>query len=152
MHLHTVLERFEVELLQESSFGSFDFFVFGADLEILGDFDLTLDDLGGDAEGVEEVNLGGVQTSGTSGDGEIDGGKHTDSGFSGDFVGFDLALEVIDGGVGEDESDLLFHEGDKGIELGNLTAELLLKMLELILFDALSSHSDDFLDEGLNGK
>ena len=148
--LHTVLEGFEVELLEQSSLGSFDFFAFSADLEIFGDFNLTLDDLGGDAEGVEEVNLGGVQASGTSGDGEIDGGEGTDSGFSGDFVGFDLALEVIDGGVGEDEGDLLFHEGDESIELGNLTAKLLLKMLELFVLNALSSHSDDFLDEGLD--
>lgn len=96
MDLHTVLKGFEVKLLEQSSLGSFDFFALSGDLEVFGDFNLTLDDLGGDTEGVEEVNLGGVQASGASGDGEIDGGEGTDSGFSGDFIGFDLALEVID--------------------------------------------------------
>jgi len=62
-----------------------------------------------------------------------------------------LALEVVDGGVGKDEGDLLFHEGNESIELGNLSAVLLLKMFELLFLDALSSHSDDFLDEGVLG-
>jgi hypothetical protein len=57
---------------------------------------LTLDDLGGDVEGVEEVDLGGVETSGSGGDGEINGGDDTDSGFSWDFVGLDFASEFVD--------------------------------------------------------
>ncbi len=65
---HTVFEGFEIELLQEGSFRGFDFLSDGADFEVLGDLDLTLDDLGGDVQGVEEVDLGWVQTGGTGWD------------------------------------------------------------------------------------
>lgn len=42
----TVLKRLEIELLEESSFGSFDFLTLCADLEVLGDLNLTFVDLG----------------------------------------------------------------------------------------------------------
>lgn len=71
--LHTVLEGFKVELLEEGSLGSLDLLSLDTDLEVLGDFDLSLDDLGGDVECVEEVDLGGVETGGASRAGEIDG-------------------------------------------------------------------------------
>lgn len=150
MNLHTVLEGLEVELLEEGSFGSLDFLVLGAHLEIFGDFDLTLDDLGRDVKSVEEVDLRGVETGGSGGNAEIDGGNDTDSGFSGDFVSFDLSLQVVDGGLGEDEGDLLLEKGNEDAELRNFSSELLFEMLELILLDAFSSHSNDFLDEGLS--
>lgn len=150
MNLHTVFEGLEVQLLQQGSFGCFDFFVLGAHLEIFGDFDLTLDDLGGDVKSVEEVDLRGIESSGTCGDAEIYGGNHTDSGFSGDFVGFNLSLKIVDRSFGEDKGDLLFEKGDKDAELRDFSSELLFEMLELIFFDAFSSHFNDFLDEGLS--
>ena len=67
-------------------------------------------------------------------------------------VGFDLSLEVVDGGLGEDECDLLLEEGDEDFEFRDLSSELLLKVSELFLFDTLSAHSEDFLDEGLDKK
>jgi hypothetical protein len=100
---------------------------------------------------VEEVDLGGVQAGGAGGNREIEGSDDTDSGFSGDLVGFNLSSKVVDGGISEDEGDLLLEEGDEDLESGDLTAKLLLKVLELIVVDALSSHFDDFLDEGLLG-
>jgi len=54
---HTIFEWFEVEFFKEGSFGGFDFFVLGADLEVLGDLNLTLNDLGRDVQGMEEVDL-----------------------------------------------------------------------------------------------
>ena len=42
----TILEWFKIELLEKSSFRSFDFLSLGADLEILGNLDLTLVNLG----------------------------------------------------------------------------------------------------------
>ena len=99
---------------------------------------------------MEEVDLRGVEASGTGRDGEVDRRKGTDSGFSGDFVGLDLPLEVVDGGVGENEGNLLLHEGNEGVELRDLAAELLFKVLELLFLNALGPHADDLLDEGLN--
>ena len=60
-----------------------------------------------------------------------------------------MSLEVIDGGLGEDESDLLLEEGDEDFKFRDLSSELFLKVRELFFFNTLSAHSDDFLDEGL---
>lgn len=111
---------------------------------------MTLDDLGRDVKSMEEVDLRRIKSSGTCGDAEIDRGNYTDSGFSGDFVGFNLSLKIVDGSFGEDEGDFLFEKGDKDVKLRNFSSELLFEMLELIVFDAFSSHSNDFFDEGLS--
>lgn len=149
--LHTVLKRLDVELLEEGGLGGLDLLALGGHLEILGDLDLSLDDLGGDVEGVEEVDLGGVETGGACGAGEVDGGDHTNSGLSGHLVGLDLDPQLVHGGVAEDEGDLLLEERSEDGEFGDLAAELLLEGPELLLVDALHAHLDDFLDEGLSG-
>lgn len=147
---HTILKGFEVEFFKEGSFWGFDFFILGADLEVLGDLDLSFNDFGGNVEGVEEVNLWGVKTSGSSGDGKIDGWDDTDSGFSWDFVGFDFVSEFVDWGVTENECDFLLKEGNESLKFWEFATELLLEMSELFLVNAVDSHLDDFLDEGLN--
>jgi hypothetical protein len=43
---HTIFEWLEVELLQKGSFGIFNFLSGSADLKVLGNLNLTLDDLG----------------------------------------------------------------------------------------------------------
>lgn len=149
--LHTVLEGLHVELLEEGSLTGLDLLSLGADLEVLGDFDLSLHDLGGDVEGVEEVDLGGVEAGGAGGAGVVDGGDDTHAGLGGDFVGFDLALEFVDGGVAEDEGDLLLEERGEDLEFFDFSAELLFEVSELGLFNAFDSHFDDLLDEGLRG-
>ena len=110
---------------------------------------MSLDDFGGDVEGVEEVDLGGVETGGSWRDGEIYGGNSSDSGFGGNFVGFNLSLEVVDGGFSEDEGDFLLEEGSEDFKFWDFSSILLFKMFEFIFIDAFSSHFDDFSDEGL---
>jgi len=105
---HTILKRFEVKLLEESCFWGFDFFVFSADLEVLGDLNLTLNDLCWDVQSMEEVDLWGVKSSRSSRDSEIDWGNNTDSGFSRDFVGLNFASQLMDWGVSEDKRYFLF--------------------------------------------
>lgn len=99
---------------------------------------------------MEEVDLRGVETSGACGDREVDGREDSDSGFSGNLVGFDIASKVVDGGFGEDEGDFLLEEGDEDIQLRDFATELLFEVFELIFLNAFSSHSDDFLDESLD--
>ncbi len=111
---------------------------------------MSLNDLGGDVEGVEEVDLRGVETSGACGDREVDGRKDSNSGFSGNLVGFDIAPKVVDRGFGEDEGDFLLEEGDEDIQLRNFASELFFEVFELSILNAFSSHSDDFLDESLD--
>ena len=150
MHFHTILEGLEIKLLEKGSFGCFYFFVLSGNLEVFGDFNLSLDDLGRDVKGVEEVDLRGIESSGSCRDGEIDGGESTDSGFSGYFVGFDLSLEVINGGLSEDEGDLLLEEGGEGLKLWNFSSILFFEIFEFFFLNAVSSHFKSFFDEGLN--
>lgn len=150
VHFHTVFERLEVELLQESSFRSLNFFVFSAHLEIFGDFNLSLDNFSGDVKSVEEVDLGGIETSGSCGNGKVDGGNDSNSSFGRDFVSFDFSFEVIDGSISEDQSNLLLEEGGKDFQSRDFASELFLEMFEFIIFNAVSSHFDDFFDESLS--
>lgn len=107
LDFHTILKRLEIEFFKKSSFWSFNFFVLGADLEVFGDLDLSFHDFGGNVEGVEEVNLWGVKTSGSSGNSKIYRRNDTDSGFSWDFIGLDFVSEFVDWGVAENECDFL---------------------------------------------
>jgi hypothetical protein len=68
---------------------------------------LSFHDFGGNVEGVEEVNLWGVKTSGSSGNSKIYRRNDTDSGFSWDFIGLDFVSEFVDWGVAENECDFL---------------------------------------------
>ena len=151
-NLHTVFEGLEVELLEKGGLGSLDLLSLGADLEILGDFDLALHDLGGNVEGVEEVDLGGIKSGGACGAGEVDGRGDSNSGLSGHLVGLDLEPELVDGGVAEDKCHLFLEERSEDGELGNLASELLLEGPELLLVDAVGAHLDHLLDEGLSGR
>jgi len=58
---------------------------------------------------VEKVNLRGVKSSRASWDSEVNGRDNTNSGLSGDVVCLNLSSEVIDGGFGEDEGNLLLQ-------------------------------------------
>lgn len=100
---------FKLSFLRRAASESLHFLPLVQTFEVLGDFDLTFVDLGGDVKGVEEVNLGGVETSGSGRDGEVDGSDSAYSGFSGDLVGFELGLELVDWSVGEDEGNLVLQ-------------------------------------------
>jgi len=45
----------------------------------------------------------------------------------------------------------LFEKGGKNGKFWDFASELLLEVFELFVFNAVDSHGDDFLDEGLNG-
>jgi len=109
LDFHTIFEGFYVELFKEGSLRSLNLFVLGAHLEVLGNLDLSFNDFGGDVEGVEKVNLRGVKSCGASWDSEVDGRDNTNSCLSGNFVGLNFSSEVIDGGFGEDEGNLLLQ-------------------------------------------
>lgn len=55
--LHTEREGLDVHLFQERNFGVTDLLTLGTNLDFLGNFDLTLLNLGRDGQSVEEVNL-----------------------------------------------------------------------------------------------
>lgn len=67
---------------------------------------------------MEEVDLGGVEASGSGWDDVVDGGDGADLGFSGELALLDLALKVENGLVREDEADLILQVGEEGLEFG----------------------------------
>jgi hypothetical protein len=69
---------------------------------------LTFVDLGGDVQGVEEVNLGRIKTSWASRDSEVNWGSRTDFCFRRYFVSFEFLLELENWGIGEDKGDFVF--------------------------------------------
>ena len=109
-NFHTILEWFHVEFLKKGCFWSFNFLSFGANSEFFGDFNLTLDDFGGDVEGVEEVDLGWIKTSGSCWASKIDGWDNSNSCFSWNFVGFNFSSEFMDIGITEDKGNFLLKE------------------------------------------
>ena len=98
---------------------------------------------------MEEVDLRGIESCGSGGDDVVDGGDDTNSSFGGKFVGFDFLLELEDGGVGEDESDFIFEDGDESLDALDASTILFLEVLELVLFDSFGAHADDLLGEGV---
>lgn len=103
---HTVGEGLNIQFLQEDCFGVSDFLASSTDLEFLGDFNLTLVNLGGHVQGVEERDLRGIHTGGAGVNRDVDGGNHSDLGSSWLLVVFDDGSDFEDGGIGEDEADL----------------------------------------------
>ena len=82
---------------------------------------MTLYDLGGDLEHLEEVGLSRVATGGAGRDNDVHGGDGTNTGRGGDTVGQD---EVTDFGkvvVGEHETDVAGHLVlDLGVEVAGV--------------------------------
>jgi len=98
----TVSERLDTELTQKSSFRGTDLFTDSDDLDIGGNFDGTLVNLGGDVKGLEEGGLGRIHTSTTSRDVDIVGGNETDTSGSTDLEFADDGADVREITLGED--------------------------------------------------
>lgn len=99
---------------------------------------------------MEEVDLRWIQTSWTSWNGEVNGGKGTYSGFSWDLVGFDLLLKKVNWSVTEDKGDFVLEDWAQDFKFWNFSTELF-EVLEFFFLDAISSEFEDFFDEGVFG-
>lgn len=147
---HTESERLDIQLRQDSSFGVSDFLSLFEDLEFLDDFDLTLLNLGGDIQSVEERDLRGVKTSGAWWDDDFEGREGSDLSRGGDLVTFDDGLKVTDGGIREDEADFTLAALEQLFDLWDLSVVLLSEFVVLVtLFRSLKSDVDSLLDDGL---
>jgi len=147
---HTESEGLYVQLGKDSSFGVTDLLTLFQDLVFLGDFDLTLLNLGGDVKGVEERDLRGIHTSGAGGNGDINGGDGTDLSGGGDLVRFNDGLKVEDGGIREDETDFTLAVGEDLFDLGNLSVQRLSEFeIGIIFLGRLKSDVDGLLDDGV---
>lgn len=110
---------------------------------------MTLDDLGGDVQSVEEVDLGWIQTSWASGNCVVDWGESTDSGFGWDLVGFNLLFKNVDWSITEDKGDLILEDWGEDLKFRDFSS-VLFKISEFFFLNTFSSEFDDFFDQGLN--
>lgn len=148
--LHTVGEGLDTQFLEEGGLGVGDSSTFLAHHEILGDFDLSLLDLGGNLQGVEEGNLRGVESSGSRRDDHIAWGNDTYLGGSLDSVSLDGGLEFVDGLISEDQTNLLvakFVELVKGWDGFAVVSEVL--GVFVLVIDGVDAEIEGFSDDGL---
>lgn len=124
--LHTVVERRDVQHVQQGGFGGSDLGTGGNDLNVVDDFDGTSGNLGRNGQGLEERGLSGFHTSVTGGDVDIDGSDGSRSSRGGDLVGDDGLSDFLQVGRGEDETDVtseVRHELLEVRELGQETSK-----------------------------
>lgn len=106
LDVHLVLKRSNLELVQESGLTGRDLLTLGDDLDGVDDFDLTLGDLGGDVQVLEEGGLLGVHTGTTSGDGHISGSNNTNLGGGLSNLRIKNLLDISKVSVGEDHTSV----------------------------------------------
>ena len=132
LDVHLVLERSDLELVEEGSLTGGDLLVSLDDQDFGDDLDLTLDNLGGDVQVLEEGGLLGVHTGGAGGDGHISGGEDTNLGGGLSDLGVKNFLDVSEVTVGEDhagvELELFLDNSEVGAD-GLLLAFILINKL-----------------------
>jgi hypothetical protein len=114
VNLQAVREGLDVELLQQGSLGGAHLVTLLDEGHVVGDFDLALDDLGGDLQDLEKGGLSGVAASGARGHAHIDGGDGADTGRGRHSVGQNEVSDLGQVRVGEDEADVARHLGGQG--------------------------------------
>jgi len=149
---HTIREWLDVHLLEKSNFGVTNLSSLDANEHFLSDFDLTLLNLGGDRQSVEEVNLRGVHTGGAGRNDNITLSDKSDSSRSRHNKGFNLGLKLEDGVVVEDITDLVLEVRDQRVKL-RLGSTKLSEPVVLLISGKLSSlQFDGFSHDGLAKK
>ena len=124
--LKTIGERTDAQLVQKSGLGGTNLRTSSDEVYNVGDLDLTLDNLGGHLQHLEEVGLSGVAAGGAGGHNDVDGGDGSDLSGGGALVLSDGLLDLAKVTVGEDESDvstaarLQLSDGRFGVLLGVL--------------------------------
>lgn len=121
----TVGERRPVQDVKEGSLGGTDLVTLDDDGDIVGDFDGTTGNLGRNTKGLEERRLTGLHTGVVSLDDDIVGSDGTGTSRSSNTVADDLLADLLEVGVGENETDVLLDEGKNGLILGVVRDETL---------------------------
>lgn len=146
---HSVGEGRDVEHVQEGSLGSSDLGTGRDKLEISGNFDRTTGNLGWDTKSLEERSLSGLHAGVTSWDEDVIWCDSASSGWGGNLVGKDLVADILQVGVGEDESNVALDEWKKALPLWRVTNEPLdgtanlencLAVIYMVLLSQLSYH------------
>jgi len=166
VNLQTVRERLDVELGQQRGLRRANLVSLLDERNGVGDFDLTLDDLGGDLQDLEKRGLSWVASGGAWGNRDVhrSDGSHTCRGRH--TIGQDEITDLWQIGVGEDEPNIsrhlllkrsvvmswvvvqeflqnLAHQGVLSHEDLSLAAHLLAGHVHLLRADIVHVHNED---------
>mmetsp|Transcript_4640 Transcript_4640/g.8861 ORF Transcript_4640/g.8861 Transcript_4640/m.8861 type:complete len:337 (-) Transcript_4640:64-1074(-) len=136
----TVGEGADVELLEESGLGGANPFALGNEVSIVGHLNLSLGNLGGNLEGLEERSLSRVAASGALGDDDVAGGNAADTGRGGADVLFTDGADLAKVTVGEDEANVALAQGGKLAD--GAAGVLLLEVLKDLAHHGVLAHED----------
>lgn len=100
---HFIFEGSNLQFIEKGSLSGGDLITFSDNFEIGKDFNLSLENLGGNTKVTEETSLSGIKAGGTGGDSDIFGGDGSDLGGGLSDLGVENLLEVDELTVGEDE-------------------------------------------------
>jgi len=136
----SVGERTDVQLGQDGSLGGSDLVTSLDQVHHVGDLDLTLDNLGGDLQDLEEGGLSRVATGGTGRDGDIFRSEGTDTGRGRHAVGKNQLADSSEVFVGEDEPGVAAHAG---IKLGEVVTRVSLdEISQYLAHHGVLTHED----------
>ena len=110
---HTVGEGRDVQQVKQGGLRGSDLGTSLNELEVLGNFNGTTSNLGGDTESLEERGLTRFHTSVTGRNPDIAGSDGTSTSGSSDTVGEDLGTGLLEVTVGEDETNVTCRENER---------------------------------------
>ena len=145
LDMHLVLERSNLELVEEGGLSGGDLITFSDNLHGVNDFDLGLNNLGLDVQGLEEGSLFRVETSGSCGHSHITGGDGADFGWGLSNLGVKNLLDVGQVAVGENHTSVEVELVDDLLEMGASNPLLLCLGISWLFHNC----EDCFLEEGL---
>jgi len=145
-NLHSVEEWTDLELVEKGRLTGGDLFTLCDNLHWVDNFDLRLNNLGLDVQGLEEGGLLGVHTSGTGWNGHISWGHGADLGGGLSDLGVKDLLDIGQISVSEDETSVEDEGVSDDIEVGAVLAGrfvLILHFEDSLSHEGVLSHHED---------
>lgn len=119
LDLHLIEERLDLKLIKEGRLRTGNLLIFENNLDIINDFDLTLNNLGLDRQVLEERCLLGIETSGTGSNPHIIGSDLTNSSGSLTNLFFEDFLNIGQITIMEDDTSVTLELFNNSIEFGS---------------------------------
>ena len=153
LDVHFVLEGSDLQLIEESGLGSSTLLSVGDNLDGVDDLDLSLNNLGGNGQSLEERGLLGIEAGGSGGDDDIGGSEGSNSGGGLSDLGVEDGLDVEEVTVGENdagvEDELVRDQFEVGPRFVSSHGFLVVLGAQLSLIGCLVEVGEGSLHEGL---
>ena len=150
LDVHLISERIDLQFIEKGSLGGINLLTGDDDLLVSNNFDLGLNNLGLDLEGLEERGLLWIKTSWSLWDGYIIWGEHTGLGWRWSNLIVEDALDITEISVGENDVSVTLELGDDLFDVGaEFPGALSLLVVVISLFWLGVSFGKGGLHEGL---